>query len=351
MEKPDLSLPPKPPTPDYLSARTREFKFASIWGKNAPAHSYLANSIVNSTVVFGNEQDNTATHRRAGTWDSPRFTEVFSLGDSRKRSNPGSDVADLAESVAKGMRLEIDDQSSSSGRSRSQSFPLYSPHSFMNNSSPLPAVRALHGHAEEGPDFETPLPARLTPGAEYRKATNNLTSTSHKRVISNDSIGWMDPWDRPINPIYDPVTGKLIGTNDIPRKVPYWVTDGESSGESIQKKDNDSWSFMTYSNTHSGSPSDTGTESLDVWRIPKSFDGAGERFVYRIYIYIYFLSTLCLCFAHLASARIAPQLPIPRTHNLPGYIPPELRDEYRNRNGENKLDRYEPVLVMVFRSN
>lgn len=61
------------------------------------------------------------------------------------------------------------------------------------------------------------------------------------------------------------------------------------------------------------------------------------------------LSTLCLSSAHLASARIATQLPVPTTHNLPGYIPPELRDEYRNGNGKNTLHRYEPGLVMVFR--
>lgn len=285
MEKPDLSLPPKPPTPEYLSARTKELTFASIWRKTAPAHAYLANSIINSTLVTGDEQENIATHRRAGTWDSPRFTEVFNMSDARKRSNPGSDVTDLAKSVAKGMRLNIDEQGSSAGRGRSQSFPLYSPHSFMNNSSPLPTVRTLHDHAEERPDCETSPPARLTPGAEYRKFKNNTTSTSHKRVISNDSIGWMDPWDRPINPVYDPATGKLIGTDDIPRKFPYWVTDGGSSEESIQKKDNDSWSFMTYSNTHSDNRSDTDSGSLDAWRIPQTFGGAGERFVYYIYLF------------------------------------------------------------------
>lgn len=303
MEKPDLSLPPKPPTPDYLTTCRKELAFASIWGKTEPAHAYLANSILNSTLVLGDEQDNIATHRRAGTWDSPRFAEVFNMSDARKRSNPGSDVTDLAESVAKGMRLDIDEQGSSGGRGRSQSFPLYSPHSFMNNSSPLPPVRTLHDHAEEGPNCDTLLPARLTPGAEYSKVTKNLSSTSHKRVVSNDSIGWMDPWDRPINPVYDPITGKLIGTDDVPRKVPYWVTDGESSEESIPKKDNDSWSFMTCSNTHSDSHSDTGTESLGAWRIPKSFGGAGERFVSHTYLNFFrfsFWITSCLYFVPIS---------------------------------------------------
>lgn len=319
MEKPDLTLPPKPPTPDYLTACRKEITFASIWGKTAPAHTYLANSILNSTLVLGgDEQDNIANHRRAGTWDSPRFTEIFNIGDAQKRSNPGSDVADLAESVAKGMRLDIDEQGSTGGRSRSQSFPLYSPHSFMNNSSPLPPIRTLHDHSGEGPGCETSLPGRLTPGAEYCKLPKNSASTTHKRVISNDSIGWMDPWDRPINPIYDPVTGKLIGTDDIPRKFPYWVTDGKSSEEPIQKKDSDSWSFMTDSNSRSNSHSDTGTESLEAWRIPKSFGGAGERFVCHIYLNI-FGSSLCL--------YVLPISPVP-----------EMQPNYRFRQLITSLD-------------
>ena len=287
MEKPDLSLPARPPTPDYITTRTEELTFASIWGKAVPAHAYLPDSIVNSTLVSGDEQDNIATHRRAGTWDSPKFTEVFNMSDAQKLSNPGPDVNELAERVAKGMRLDIDEQGSSLGRGRSQSFPLYSPHSFMNNSSPLPSGRPLHDHAEEGPTNQTSLPGRLTPGAEYLKAIGNVNLISHKRVISEDSTGWMDPWDRPINPIYDPVTGKLIGTADIPRKVPYWVTDGESSEDSIQKKDNDSWSFMTHSNTHSGSHSDPDTESLDALGIPNSHDWAGERFVFLRYLFFF----------------------------------------------------------------
>lgn len=279
MEKPDLSLPARPPTPEYATARDNEPNFSNTMGKAALAHGYLADSTVNSTLIFGYEQDNIATHRRAGTWDSPRFTEVFNMTDALKRSIPGSDVNELAERVAKGTLLDTDEQDSSVGRGRSQSFPLYSPHSFMNNSSPMPTVHVLHDHADKGPICETSLPDRLTPGAEYRKVIGNPNSISHKRVISNESTGWMDPWDRPINPIYDPITGKLVGTDDIPRKVPYWVTDGGSSEDSILNKDNDSWSFMTYSNTHSDSHSDTDTESLDAWGIPKSFDRAGERFV------------------------------------------------------------------------
>lgn len=300
MEKPDLSLPPRPPTPDYVTTRSTEelLTFASVWGKAAPAHAYLPDSIVNSTLVMGDEQDNIATHRRAGTWDSPKFTEIFNISDARKLPNPGSDMSELAERVAKGMRLDIDEQGSSPGRGRSQSFPLYSPHSFMNNSSPLPSGSARRDHAEEGPTCETTLPGRLTPGAEYLKAIGNVNLISHNRVISEDSTTWTDPWDRPINPIYDPITGKLIGTADIPRKVPYWVTDGESSEDSIQKKDNDSWSFMTHSNTRSGSHSDPDTESLGALGIPKSHDWAGERLVFLIYlIFLFFLSTSCLQFS------------------------------------------------------
>lgn len=66
-----------------------------------------------------------------------------------------------------------------------------------------------------------------------------------------------------------------------------------------------------------------------------------------MFVLIFFESTLCLWFAHLASVSVECQLPIPPTHNLPGYIPPELRKEYRNRNGKNKLHRYEPMLVTV----
>lgn len=300
MKKPDLSLPPRPPSPDFVTTRsTKELTFASIWGKAAPEHTYLPDSIVNSNLIFRDEQDNNATHRRAGTWDSPKFIEVFNMSDSWKRSNPGSDVSELAERVARGMHLDIDEQGSSSARGRSQSFPLYSPHSFMNNSSPLPSGRALHDHAEEEPTCETSLPGRLTPGAEYLNTTGNVTLISHKRVISEDSTGWTDPWDRPINPIYDPVTGKLIGAADIPRKVPYWVTDGESSEDSIQRKDNDSWSFMTHSNAHSGSHSDPDTESLDPLGIPKSHHWTGERFVVLIHLmfFSFFRSTLCLLFS------------------------------------------------------
>lgn len=244
---------------------------------------------------------NNATHRRAGTWDSPHFTQLFNMSDIQKRSNPGSDVSKLAERVARGMYLDINEQESSSGRDRSQSFPLHSPHSFMNNSSPLPSDRALQDHAEEGSASETSLTGRLTPGAEYLKAIGNDMSISHKRVISEDSTGWTDPWDRPINPIYDQVTGKLIGAADIPRKVPYWVTDGESSENSIQKKDNDSWSFMTLSNTHSGSHPDPDTESLDPLGIPKSHHWTSERFVVPIHLIFFFCfffwSTSCLLFS------------------------------------------------------
>lgn len=341
MEKPDLSLPPRPPSPDFITTRsTKELTFASIWGKAAPAHAYLPDSIVNSNLVFGDEQDNNATHRRAGTWDSPKFTKVTNMSDARKRSNPGSDMKGLAERVAKGMRFDIDEQDSSSGRGRSQSFPLYSPHSFMNNSSPLPSSRALHDHADEGFTCETSLPGRLTPGAEYLKATGNVKLISHRRVISEDSNEWTDPWDRPINPIYDQVTGKLICAADIPRQVPYWVRDGESPEDFIQKKDNDSWSFMTYSNTHSGSRSDADTESLDPLGIPKSHDWAGERFVFFVYLILKFFGVLyAYGFPHLTSAKLAAKLPNRPIHNMPGYIPPELRDEYRARNRKNRLSR------------
>lgn len=279
---------------------------------------------------------NNATHHRARTWHSPHFTEIFNMSDVQKRSNPGSDVSELAARVAKGMYLDIDEQESSSSRGRSQSFPLYSPHSFMNNSSPLPSDRALQDHAEKGPASETSLTGRLTPGAEYFKAIGNVTLISHKRGISEDSTRWTDPWDRPINPIYDQVTGKLIGAADIPRKVPYWVTDGESSDDSIQKKDNDSWSFMTLSNTHSGSHSDPDTESLDPLGIPKSHHWASERFVVLIHlIFLIFFGVLyAYCFLHLASAKPAAKLP-----KLCGYIPPELRDEPRAMNRKNRLSR------------
>lgn len=243
-----------------------------------------------------------------------------------------ANVSDLAERVAKEMHLHNHDQASSSARGRSQSFPLYSPHSFMNNSSPLPASRALQDHAEEVATCETSLPGRLSPGAEYLKAIGNVRLISHQHVMSEDSTGWTDPWDYPISPIYDTVTGKLIGAADIPRKVPYWVTDSEIYESPIQKQDNDSWSFMTHSNTHSGNQSDVDTESLDPSGIPKAHHWQSERLVVlhkSDVILGFFLGVLYADrFPHLASAKPAAKLPNPPTHKECGYIPPELRDGY-----------------------
>lgn len=274
-----------------------------------------------------------------------------------RKCSPGSNVSELAERVARRMHRHNDDQGSSAARGRSQSFPLYSPHGFMNNISPLPSVRALQDHAEEGPTCETSLPGRLTPGAEYVKAIENGTLISHKRVISEDSTGWTDPWDGPINPIYDIVTGKLIGAPDIPRKVPYLVTDSEISEDSIQKKDNDSWSFMTHSNPLPGSQSDHDTESLDPLGIPKAHHWQSERFVVPPYhlmlllfvFFFFFESPLCLSFSpRLASAKPAAKLPNPPTRNVCGYIRPELRDEHAAANRKNRMSRYVGAYVLLW---
>lgn len=118
--------------------------------------------------------------------------------------------------------------------------------------------------------------------------------------MSEDSTSWADPWDSPINPVYDTVTGELIGAADVPRSVPYWATDGERSEDSIQTRDNDSWSFMTYSNTHSGRQSDLDAESLDPLGLPKSHHWESERFIVstiHLMLFLFFVwSTLFTVF-------------------------------------------------------
>lgn len=209
-----------------------------------------------------------------------------------------ANVSDLAERVTKEMHLHNHDQASSSARGRSHSLPLCSPHSFMNDSLPLPASRALQDHAEEVATCETSLPGRLSPGAEYIKAIGNVRLIPHQRVMSEESTGWTDPWDYPINPIYDTVTGNLIGAADIPRKVPYWLADSEISEGSIQKKDNDPWSSMAHSNTHSGNQSGVDTEALDPLGIPKAHHWQPERLVILLMLilvfFLFFWSTLML---------------------------------------------------------
>lgn len=164
--------------------------------------------------------------------------------------------------------------------------------------------------------------------------------------MSEDNTSWADPWDYPINPVYDTLTGKLIGAADVPRSVPYWVTDGESHEGSIQKRDNDSCSFMTYSNSPPGSQSDLDTVSLDPLGLPKSHHWESERFVVPpTHLMLFFLSffgiLLCLLFSpHLASAKPAAILARnPPSHNVCGYIPPELRDENIAANRKNRLSR------------
>lgn len=110
--------------------------------------------------------------------------------------------------------------------------------------------------------------------------------------MSEYSTSWADNWDGPINPVYDTVTGELIGAADVPKCVPYWVADGQISENSIQTKDNDSWSFMAYSNTHSGRQSDLDAESLDPLGLPKSHDWEIERFVVSLIHLVLFLFSL-----------------------------------------------------------
>lgn len=124
--------------------------------------------------------------------------------------------------------------------------------------------------------------------------------------MSEDNTSWADPWDYPINPVYDTVTGELIGAADVPGSVPYWVTDGEIPEDSIQKRDNDSWSFMTYSNTPSGSQSDLDTVSLDPLGLPKSHHWESERFVappIHLVLFLFFIGILyAYCFPSISLA-------------------------------------------------
>lgn len=163
--------------------------------------------------------------------------------------------------------------------------------------------------------------------------------------MSEDSTSWADPWDCPINPFYDTVTGELIGAADVPRSVPYWATDGESSEDSIQTRDNDYWSCMTYSNTHSGRQSDLDAESLNPLGLPKSHHWESERFVVSTIHLMLFLLLFGVLYAycfppHLASAKHKAILPPnPPSHNVCCYIPPELRDENVAANRKNRLSR------------
>lgn len=276
-------------------------------GTNTTAHfssTYVAEKSrrVSFEANSKKESFNPFTHRRVDSWDSdPGENGLIDVTIPRKHSGLGLTAIKFAEDSAKGTMYKSKDVSpgvepSTPSFNRAHGFAVRKNHrnstprtppKTAKSSTPQSGRRPYQAYVED--DYGTPTSQRDrgTNKGSLARSIQKGNESSHSRIKSEDIIhDDMDPWDIPINPVYDWGSGKLISTNDHPDGSinPGYYADvmgikpvigtPEAKNSNKQKAYN-AWAPVTDSKSRWGSEEED--ESVDAWGVSKSYDWTAAR--------------------------------------------------------------------------
>ncbi|MCJ1268491.1 hypothetical protein MMC22_008379 [Lobaria immixta] len=266
---------------------------------NNNSASASTNGHSSSTYVASNSQDQSGadilddpfsivTDRRADSWDSDPGVDDFTI--DRKHTQHGltpakgiSDVKCETIDPKPNTVPETPKPDRTRGftmRSVSNGSAIHTPPESTKEKTPQSSRRPYQSYVEDS--FGTPTSGRAQVTCKGLPASGQEDKGASKRnaTINDVSFEHLNPRERPVNQTSDWGTGKLISVDGQPTKHAYELVrlgylDHVATDPTKRDGNNkyDSWAPITDSKSCWGPENDT--ESLDAWRIPKSYDWVG----------------------------------------------------------------------------